>query len=414
MKDLLVRKPSLAELSGISEARLNCFASHLRAHLSESNLTSTRASVILEASFLPDDPERHCCQSSFNCLKGSRPVQYGGFSSKTNLPYQGSLSPRPSSFKENLPKSLSFNRTAARGKLRRRGESYAPLSIVSLNCVKSSRSDCFQKEKLPEANKTLAFTSSTILDVIPISLDLLPSLGLDKQAPAAGPSHLFPHHCWSPPVASGLQYTLNGSTLPILSTESLSLPPLSSLMASKSSLNVSDIPPLNFPFLPGPLVRLPTLSSSQQIPTFTPLICDPIVHIPVINVCSSGQGYLVSAGPAMPTTIQPLKHNRVDSLHPNAESMVEKSARETLQMLISGSSNQHNARLLMPSFLSCNDDKQNAYVAGTRGVYSGTKGVGSISSRLSGIGIGKSSSSSDGMNDPKETPYSSGSSRSSS
>ncbi|KAL3650231.1 hypothetical protein CASFOL_006634 [Castilleja foliolosa] len=35
-------------------------------------------------------------------------------------------------------------------------------------------------------------------------------------------------------------------------------------------------------------MRLPT---SQQLSTFTPLMCDPIVHIPVINVCSSGQGY---------------------------------------------------------------------------------------------------------------------------
>ncbi|GMP73877.1 hypothetical protein CsSME_00031476 [Camellia sinensis var. sinensis] len=50
-------------------------------------------------------------------------------------------------------------------------------------------------------------------------------------------------------------------------------------------------PPLDFPtLLPEPLVRLPlSRSSSPQILPFTPLMCDPIVHIPVIDVCSSGQ-----------------------------------------------------------------------------------------------------------------------------
>ncbi|KAK8654821.1 hypothetical protein V6N13_107419 [Hibiscus sabdariffa] len=78
----------------------------------------------------------------------------------------------------------------------------------------------------------------------------------------------------------------------------------SSLLKPTLPLDLADVPSLDFPaFLPEPLVRLP-MASSQQVPTFTPLICDPIVHIPVIDVCSSGgQGYLVSAGPSLSTTI---------------------------------------------------------------------------------------------------------------
>lgn len=86
-----------------------------------------------------------------------------------------------------------------------------------------------------------------------------------------------------------------------------------------------------------------------------PIMCDPIVHIPVIDICSSGQGYLVSAGPTsmIPTSIPPLPVEN--------DSLVEKGARETLRLLISGASSTNTAPL-------------NHH--GSRGLYSGSRDVG--------------------------------------
>ncbi|KAL0359205.1 UNVERIFIED_CONTAM: hypothetical protein Sangu_0769900 [Sesamum angustifolium] len=360
MKDLLMRKPSLAELTGISESRLDCFATHLRAYLAGS--------------------------------------MCGSQGSKTNLIYLGSLSPRSSSFKEGQQKSLFSIRSVSREKLRRRGETHVPCIdsklLASSNSIDPSTSNCYQKENLPSVNGTHSFAGLNFLDAFGKSTEL-PLSGPETKACSPSPSPFSPHYCWCPPVASALQYTIGKPQLPVSSTESFSLPPLSSLLSSarpsslltsKPLLNLAEVPPIDFPsLLPEPLIRLPT---SQQIPTFTPLICDPIVHIPVIDVCSSGgQGYLVSAGPAISTSIPPLNPDLVDPLLPNAESVVEKGARETLRMLIS-SSNQSTPQLeVLPSVLSSSNDKQNVLAAGSRGLYSGTIDVDAINNSLSSMGL---------------------------
>lgn len=89
-----------------------------------------------------------------------------------------------------------------------------------------------------------------------------------------------------------------------------------------------------------------------------PLMCDPIVHIPVMDICSSGQAYLVSAGPTgmIPTGMPPLPVEN--------ESLVEKGARETLRLLISGASATTSAPL-------------NHH--GSRGLYNGTRDVSGVS-----------------------------------
>ncbi|KAL0401239.1 UNVERIFIED_CONTAM: hypothetical protein Slati_4153800 [Sesamum latifolium] len=358
MKDLLTRKPSLAELSGISEGRLNCFATNLRAYLAGST-------------------ESSCFQPC--CSRGST----------QNLIYQGNLCPKSSSFKEGLLESLPSFGIAAREKSRQTADDYVPLlaslSLTSANCADLSRSNCFDKDELTETNGILPFATSNFLDSFSKSVEP-PLAGQKMQQVPSGPSHISPHYCWCPPVASMLQYTLRNPQLPS-STESLSLPPLSSLLSaagpstlltSKPSLNLGEVPPLDFPsLLPEPLGRLP---NSQQIPTFTPLICDPIVHIPVIVVCSSGPGYLVSAGPAR---MPPVNSNLVDRRFPNAECTLEQSARETLRMLI-GSSNQPSSQLLevLPSVLSSSDDKQNILVTGSRGLYSGIRDIDATSSSM--------------------------------
>ncbi|KAL3652237.1 hypothetical protein CASFOL_001918 [Castilleja foliolosa] len=321
MKDLLMRKPSLSELTGISESRLNYFASHLRVYLTDTVLSSAQTAGILssnssDSSVLSSDPRSS--QSSFNFPKSSR--------SKTNLIYLGSLSPRPSSFKDGLQKSLSSLRTAAREKLRRRGENYVSNS--------SNSTSFLQKAKLPEivSSNTPTFAALNFLDVFGKSTEL-PISFPDINIPSSGPSHLSPQYCWCPI-----------GNPPISSSQPFSLPPLSSLLssASKPLLNVSELPPLDFPkFLSDPVLRLPT---SQQFPTFsqyTPLMCDPIVHIPVIDVCSSGQGYLVTSIPPM-----------VDPLLPSGESAVEKGARETLRMLINNQANGEQNVLGMSNSMS--------------------------------------------------------------
>ncbi|KAL0382095.1 UNVERIFIED_CONTAM: hypothetical protein Scaly_0496800 [Sesamum calycinum] len=333
MKDLLMRKPSLAELTGISESRLDCFATHLRAYLAGSMVTSAQACGILSAT-PPDDSvnfsETHSPQSSFNCQKSSRFRQCGSQGSKTNLIYQGSLSPRSSSFKEGQQKSLSSIRSVSREKLRRRGESHVPCIdsklLASSNSIDPSTSNCYQKENLPSVNGTHSFAGLNFLDAFGKSTEL-PLSGPETKACSPSPSPFSPHYCWP-----------------------------SSLLTSKPLLNLAEIPPIDFPsLLPEPLIRLPT---SQQIPTFTPLICDPIVHIPVIDVCSSGgQG---------------------------------------------------------------SNDKQNVLAAGSRGLYSGTIDVDAINNSLSSMGlvflseksmmggIGKTCGSMDNLIDPKEKPSSSG------
>lgn len=83
---------------------------------------------------------------------------------------------------------------------------------------------------------------------------------------------------------------------------------------------------------------------------------------------------MVSAGPILSTTIPPLHPNLV-----NTETMVEKGARETLRLLISGST-QSNPPLIdvLPAVLINADEKKGIFVAGSRGLYSGTRDVSAI------------------------------------
>ncbi|KAA8534108.1 hypothetical protein F0562_031699 [Nyssa sinensis] len=407
MKDLLKRKPSLAELTGISESRLDCFATHLRAYLVGSTVRNTGASVVVS---LPSSPNTtsyssEFCQtaqsSSSSSLKPLRSRHYGDQVVKANHLYQGSLSPRSGTFKEGLPRNLSSLRSVAREKLMQSGGSHLSgvdnLSGASSITTDASSSSHSEKDKFPDASATLLFSPLSFLESLGKSA--APSfLGPTSQVPSLGSSLLSPYYCWCPPVASALQYAVAPTQLPLSSIESPSLPPLSSLLPTTSPsvltptspLNLVDVTSMDFPpFLPEPLVRLPlSMASSQQIPTFTPLMCDPIVHIPVIDVCSSGQGYLVSAGPAISTTISPLHPKLVNPLMAETDSMVEKGARETLRLLLSSSS-QTNPQLMdvFPSVLNNTNDKQGLFITGSRGLYSGTRDVDAIANSIAAMGL---------------------------
>ncbi|XP_044508510.1 uncharacterized protein LOC123227549 [Mangifera indica] len=404
MKDLIKRKPTIAELTGISELRLGCLATHLRAYLVGSSLSNTQASCTNSLSpcglsDFSDSVQNSQCQSSSS--KSLRSRHSSSQAVKTNSIYQGSLSPRSSSFKETLSRSLSTLRSAAaREKLGRRGGGYlsAVDNLTASSPVTTDESCCNQSETGNNISEGSSFQLS------PTCLESLGKFSVPStsspltEVSSTGSPLLSPYYCWCPlGVSSSMQHPALSSQLPASSSEQPLLPPLSSLLSANGSaslltptppLSLADIPSLDFPaFLPDPLVRL-QVPSSQQIPIFTPLMCDPIVHIPVIDVCSSVQGYLVSAGPGISTTIPPLHPKLVNPLLPESESVVENGARETLRLLISGSS-QTNPPLIdvLPAVLTNVDENQSFLLAGSRGLYSGTRDVDAIGKSIALVSL---------------------------
>ncbi|KAF2296230.1 hypothetical protein GH714_036960 [Hevea brasiliensis] len=395
MKDILKRRPSIAELTGISESRLDCLAIHLHSYILGNNTRESVAWIPASSSGTNLDPSDAASISS----KPLRSRHIGSQAMKANASYQGSLSPRSSSFKEGPPRSLSsLKSAAARDKLKRRGDSY--LSAVDNLMISlprdndASSSNQSENEEVP-ATKSCPVAPSTFLE----SLGKLAfsTLSSASYVPSLGQPLVSPYYCWCSEGASTMQYPPASPQLTTSSIESPLLPPLSSLLsAARSSslltpappLSLADVPSLKLPaLLPDPLLRLP-MPGSQQIPTFTPLMCDPIVHIPVIDVCSSGQGYLVSAGPAISSTIPPLHPKLVNPLIPEPDSVVEKGARETLRLLIS-SSTQGNPQLMdvLPVVLTSADGKQGLHVTGSRGLYTGSSDVNAIANSMATIGL---------------------------
>ncbi|KAL4387060.1 hypothetical protein GQ457_09G030320 [Hibiscus cannabinus] len=391
MKDLIKRKPSIAELTGISESRLGCFATQLRAYLLGTTVKiQAHCSGSPSPSTMRDAIDVHNGQSSSKSLR-SRYTSSQAL--KANALYQGSLSPRSSSFKEGLARNLSFPRITARDKLRRRGDNHLVVAenLTIPSPITNNSSNCNQAEddKLPDAN-SISFTPSFLESLGKLTVP--PSPSSVSQVSTLESPPFSPYYCWCPPGSSTMQHSA-ASQLPDSSIGSFKLPPLSSILPTNGvssslqptlPLGLSNVPSLDFPaFLPEPMVRLP-LPSSQQIPTFTPLICDPIVHIPVIDVCSSGQGYLVTADPTISTTIPTLHPNLVNPLLPDTtDSMVEKGARETLRLLIS-SSTQSNPPLIdvLPAVLTTTAEKKGILVTGSRGLYSGTRDVSAVANGI--------------------------------
>ncbi|KAG6436575.1 hypothetical protein SASPL_101476 [Salvia splendens] len=413
MKDLLVRKPSLAELTGISDDRLNSFATQLRTYLGGSIASNAPSSGVLPSSCPSDDDslysaELYFPQSSVTYEKSSESEQYGLRGSVTDLNHLNGLYPNSDSSEMSMPNKLSSKNVTAREKLIQFGDNSAfpnSLSLAATINAELSNSIGLAKGKLPEANSVHPFSALNAVDAFNKPLDL-PLCGSKVQVHSSRSSHFSPLYCWCPPAASTLHYTLRTSQM---STESLHLPPLSSLLTSKSSLSLSDFPAMEFPsFQPEPFIT--SLATSQQIPTFTPLMCDPIIHIPIY---SSSPGYLVSSGLAL--------SNHVDPLISSSESAAEQSSRETLRMLINSTNSQPNSKLLemLPPMLSSNGDKPNILsIGGSKGFSSVTRGVHAVSGgptnntsfmflteKSKGGGFRKVCSSRDDSVDDKEKPH---------
>ncbi|KAL5991555.1 hypothetical protein ACLOJK_012464 [Asimina triloba] len=391
MKDLLSRKPSLAELTGISETRLSCFAVHLRSYLlgpasaKQSDPTvSSPASSVTSSGLSEVDPNT---QSS-NSLKSSCGRLISSHVARSHLSlHQSSLSPRSNNFKEGFLKNTFLTRSGAREKFRQRGESHCggsssgdnmTVASISNNCeTLLSALQQTESDNCPEHIRYCNYPPSspeTLNESLPLSLGLPSWHHLSmSQVPALRSSFSAPYSCWCPPCTPAFQYSITPN-LPSKVTEVVSLPPLSTLLSAgrsssswdppTASLDAADIPSLETPsFVPDPLVRLPlsvspliSIPSSQQMLTFTPLMSDPIVHIPVIDVCSSGQGYLVSAGPAISTSISPSLPNLVSSRIPDSESVVEKNARETLRLLLSSTKSSSPLMDMLPAVPTNTDE----------------------------------------------------------
>lgn len=417
MRDLVKMKPSLAELTGIDESRIDGFAIHLRAYLHGAAAINPQASSMMSrepsiaGSVISRDPSiSGSVMSRDPSISGSmmsrdpsvaglvdsselgldvqisvasqKPLRSEHVSSLgSNTSLMSSLSPMSNGFKDRMLRNSSSVCVS------RDGPSYHGDSFLS-----------YVDSQIAGISSTDAPSSTYVVDD-KIGRETRPSNGLEPLVAAlpfrgsAATVHSLdstvfsPYYCWCPPAVSTLQFSVGTPHLPILSTDS-SKPLLSSIVPSACSSSiltpkqslVTDVSSLDFPpLLPEPLIRLPfSLASSQQIPTFTPLVGDSIVHIPVIDVCSSGQGYYVSAGPAISGSIPQLHPNLVNPLiPPETESMAEKSARETLRLLINNS-NQPSPQLidLLPPVLSrSGEETRNMLVTGSRGLYSRTIGV---------------------------------------
>ncbi|CAA7028976.1 unnamed protein product [Microthlaspi erraticum] len=355
MKDLIKKKPSISELTGIEESRLGSVASHLRLYLIGSVVPNIKGCPVPTPDSLSSSGSSETADSSSSSAssKSLRSRHSGTQLTKS----QGSLSPRSSSFKENTLRNSSL-RISSRDKSKRRSEGYFSIfDNLPTNVEGLIQSEEEGEEAAEDKNVFDQIFASDAAESAPSAMTLPPHFPLKM-----GPPVFSPYYCWCPPSTSSLHAPSASYQFPPLSIELPSLPPLSSLLPSSGSdgflipsspLDLSDIPPL-------PLVhRIPgssSSSSSQQM--MMPIMCDPIVHIPVIDICSSGQGYLVSAGPTgmITTSITPLPVEN--------DSLVEKGARETLRLLISGANATTSAPL-------------NHH--GNRGLYSGSRELGGAS-----------------------------------
>ncbi|KAL9316272.1 hypothetical protein ACSQ67_017273 [Phaseolus vulgaris] len=166
MKDLLKRKPSIVELSGISKSRLDCFATQLRAFLVGTTGDSSGRDHSVCASTSANSVS--CCNVSSesshpSSSKFPRSRNIGSQTAKADTTlYQSILSPRSSSFKEVPPRNLSSHRIAAREKIKRRGDNHQQMvdNLTNDSTNTSDLSSTSDHDKASEVTQALAFSPS--------------------------------------------------------------------------------------------------------------------------------------------------------------------------------------------------------------------------------------------------------------
>ncbi|KAF3558444.1 hypothetical protein F2Q69_00010845 [Brassica cretica] len=358
MDELIKKKPSISELTGIEESRLGSVASHLRLYLMGSVVPNIKGCPVPT----PDSSSSsgYCETTASSSASSSSLISLRTRHSETQLSKShGNLSSSSSSLEENTLRYSSLH-ISSRDESMQCSEGYFSIfDSLPITTVPTS-AECEEAADDSNGIGQILFSESADLG--------LTSLTLPQQFPMKmGPPVFSPYYCWCPPSTSSIHAPSASYQFPPLSIELPLLPPLSSLLPSSGSdgflipsspLDLSDIPPLPLVHhIPIPGATSSSSSSQQQM--MIPLMCDPIVHIPVMDICSSGQAYLVSAGPTgmIPTGMPPLPVEN--------ESLVEKGARETLRLLISGASATTSAPL--------------NHHHGSRGLYNGTRDVSGVS-----------------------------------
>ncbi|KAJ3680751.1 hypothetical protein LUZ60_015240 [Juncus effusus] len=346
MKDLLKNKPSLSDLTGISNSRLESFGAHLQAYLiRESNSGISKSGISDPSSssplIIPRPPKiRH---SKTPNLRSRSYISFKEGSSSSSLAFK-TLNPREKSRKRN--NNNEFHNL-----------NLGPLSIPSLPIVSSP----LPIPTIPTSQSERDTSSSS--DPFALPPDLLPQFSpfdpltfkfpLPPSDSTNSNPKFKPYYC-SCPIGSSLPQSA----------------PLNSLMSATASS--SPVPSLSSP------VGIPPL------PAFSGLISDPIVHLPLMDFArSSGQlAYLVSAGPM----ISPAGVSVPNMLVPVTESLVEKNARETLRRLLEGESGCVTDRVRGGPWSGCVVDPVRGRPFGIESVMSGIKELGfcSASSSLEG------------------------------
>ncbi|KAF7016077.1 unnamed protein product [Triticum aestivum] len=411
MKNLLQGRPTLSDLTGISNSRLDAFVTNLHAYLLAPSIGDAKLLGSSTGFLSNSSSQGQHLQPPSVVSRSSRSRTSAANATKASSIYQASLSPRSSTFKDGVPRT-SCAKVVGREKLKRRGDWLGPsTALIDANplIAKSVKPDSTSEVCDRDCSKN-SVTPASSLD-LPLSFPLLPPLyPLPEEGYSENP--FKPYYCWCPPCPSSLQYSVTPLHMPVTSVEPFPQSPLGSLVSNEvssvssfsakldttnsPSLNlpsilhdpslhlqlptsivplhgsmVSTYPLLHLPFPTSPLVpvhgsqvptfpllHLPLPTSpfvslhSSQVPTFTPLMSDPIVHVPVIDMCSSGQAYLVSCGPSITSPVPLLPS--LKPLIPETESLVERSARETLMRLLASTPPSSNPQLvnILPAVLT--------------------------------------------------------------
>ncbi|KAI5055896.1 hypothetical protein GOP47_0029417 [Adiantum capillus-veneris] len=342
LKDYLLQRPTLSQLTGVNESRLNSFVCQLR-----NNLAAASSS----AGFQPSSPLPLSSASSATLATSA--ASSSSASSSCGVRQSPRLSPRASGFKDGATKGLTNIRSllSFREKHRRR----YPVNAFSLcnNHCGSSNSDVNSDRisaSLPCGGRSAAVLageeervgvqscSSTLSPFVPelaasgdpslkqaLSVPSISASPPNSTSPMIGgtsfssnglhlpiPSHLpiptstllAPYYCPCPLRSSALQYTFTPPYLPPMnelsnasSSTFFSVKPPSTLLSQTTlSLDRVSISPIPLPV--SSLVNIPMPLQTTSLSSF---FSDPIVHIPVVDFQSASKGFLVSAPPPVPS-----------------------------------------------------------------------------------------------------------------
>uniref|UniRef100_A0A453BRC7 Uncharacterized protein n=1 Tax=Aegilops tauschii subsp. strangulata TaxID=200361 RepID=A0A453BRC7_AEGTS len=365
MKNLLQGRPTLSDLTGISNSRLDAFVTNLHAYLLAPSIGDAKLLGSSTGFLSNSSSQGQHLQPPSVVSRSSRSRTSAANATKASSIYQASLSPRSSTFKDGVPRT-SCAKVVGREKLKRRGDWLGPsTALIDANplIAKSVKPDSTSEVCDRDCSKN-SVTPASSLD-LPLSFPLLPPLyPLPEEGYSENP--FKPYYCWCPPCPSSLQYSVTPLHMPVTSVEPFPQSPLGSLVSNEVSsvssfsakLDTTNSPSLNLPSIlhdPSLHLQLPTSIvplHGSMVPTFTPLMSDPIVHVPVIDMCSSGQAYLVSCGPSITSPVPLLPS--LKPLIPETESLVERSARETLMRLLASTPPSSNPQLvnILPAVLT--------------------------------------------------------------